>query len=132
MPSIEEVIVPRRDEQIQVNGKQATLRYMSYFEQLSKQVNSVSSVVGSTTSEITGATHTTSGNEVLICDVPCTITLNATPADEEIVTVKRLNGLVSVLGNGRNIDNSSTIMLSRDLTSLDFFYVLATDKWYIM
>ena len=131
MPSIEEVIVPRRDEQIQVNGQRATLRYMSYFEQLSNQVNTTASIVGSTTYEVTGATHTTSGNEVLICTVPCTITLNANPLDEELVTVKRMNGLVSVLGNGRDIDTSTTINLSRDTTSLDFFFSTATNKWYI-
>ena len=132
MPRIEIVSVPHRSESVQKGTNPPSLRYISYFENLTKNVNAATSVVGSTTYEINSATHTTTGNEVLVCTVPCTITLNANPLDEEEVVVKRLNGQVQILGNGKLIDTYTDGIIDTDGTCLVFLFSTLSNKWVII
>jgi hypothetical protein len=128
-----EIVVPRRDDLVSFEGVRASLRYMKYFEGLTNKVNDISTTLHNTTTNITSGTHTTSGNETLICTVPCVITLNANPEDEQTVIIKRLNGLVTILGNGKKIDviyDDGTI--ETDNTALLFFYSAAINEWCIL
>jgi hypothetical protein len=79
------------------------------------------------------SSFTTSGNTVVRVQAPLTITLSASPVNEE--TVKVLNGgsyAVTVDGNGKTISGSSTLAISNayDLASLQYYEEFA--EWIIV
>ncbi len=124
-----QLITPRRDERL-IDGDKASQRYIKFFEEISNVSNTQSSQLGTTI--VTSGAYLTSGAVTVICTGVTIVTLNALPEDRERVTVNRTNGLVTVLGNGKNINNESQIKLSKDTTSLDFFYSLTQNQWYIV
>ena len=81
----------------------------------------------------TAVSLTTSGTQTIICTAAVTITLNASPDDQEIATVVIQNGDVTIEGNGRNVmgDTDVTVIflnLQSDAT-LDLKYILETNEW---
>jgi len=81
----------------------------------------------------TATSLTTSGTQTIICTAAVTITLNASPDDQEIATVVIQNGDVTIEGNGRNVmgDTDVTVIflnLQSDAT-LDLKYILETNEW---
>lgn len=80
--------------------------------------------------------YTTLGSEIVVCDSSITVTLNDTPDDREMVTVKIRNGDVVINGNGRYLDGESSItFIAEDLQgqpTVDIIYLLETDDWIIV
>jgi len=76
--------------------------------------------------------YTTTGAERVLCNAAITISLDATPADDTRVYIKRINGSVTVSGNGNLIDGETSIILSREYTTLLFVYSSTLSNWYIM
>jgi len=123
------IIPPRRDEQL-IRGDKASQRYIKFFEQLSDSNNDSGSLV-SFTVILSDSTYTTTGNSTIICTVPATITLNASPDDLELVVINNTNGLVTVKGGGQLINGESEIIQHIDDTSLGYFYSSAQNEWFI-
>jgi len=86
---------------------------------------------GITTIVAVNGNATTTGNQRFICVGPSTITLNATPNNGEVVDVKRTNGLVTVLGNGRNIDDDNQLILDVDFVGVQLYFSIAQNVWII-
>ena len=129
------LVVPRRDEIIVETGGKPSLRFINFLESLGSNSNTVTEIVEvgvQTVVTVTTSTYTTTTSAVLLCTVPTVITLNLAPTNSETVTVNRTNGEVTVNGNGRTINGEASITLSRDKTSLDFFYSSDLNKWYII
>ncbi len=124
-----QLIVPRRDERL-IDGDGASHRYIKFFEELSTISNQQASQFGNTV--VVGGSYLTIGAVTVICTGVTTITLNTNPEDRERVTVNRTNGEVTVMGGSRLINTEATIILSKDETSLDFFFSIEQNQWYIV
>ena len=79
------------------------------------------------------ANHTTTKNEIITCEnsVDITVTLNAAPLDQEMVQVKRNNSKVIISGNGKTVDGSATVTLSKQYVGLTLIYSQEADSWGI-
>ena len=79
------------------------------------------------------ANHTTTKNEIITCEnsVAITVTLNAAPLDQEMVQVKRNNSKVIISGNGKTVDGSATVTLSKQYVGLTLIYSQEADSWGI-
>lgn len=77
---------------------------------------------------------TTERSTRVVATAAITITLNATPADQETVTVKRATsaGSVVVDGNGNTIDGSSNFTLLNNYDSYTFVYFENSSEWLII
>ena len=84
--------------------------------------------------EITSSGITTERSTQVVAKASITITLNAAPADQEVVTVKRVTGAgnVTVAGNGNNIDGSSTYLITTNYESATFVYFSDDGEWYTL
>ncbi len=80
---------------------------------------------------VTDVDYTTVGNQRVICDEAVTITLNASPNNGESVAVKRINGLVTILGNGLLIDNDAQLILTMDFDKAQLYFSSVRDGWII-
>jgi hypothetical protein len=82
----------------------------------------------------TSADYTTIDNDTVVCTnaSPITVTLNGSPDDLELVTVKMTVSRVNISGNGKTIDGNSTVMIDTRYHSLDLIYTLDTDSWSII
>ncbi len=122
------IIVPRRDERF-LNGDMASQRYIKFFEQLGTAVNTGDDT--DTTIEVSGSSYTTTGSGNIICTNPTTINLDFTPVDRDLVVITRTNGEVTVNAGGKLMSGDTTIILSRDYTSLAFRYGLVVNEWFL-
>jgi len=151
------IFVPRRDELAVIDDK-LSLRYQQYLEELGNSTNDNSTQVDANTVNIATnttniATNTTSiagintelgvlvvastnyttvSTSRVICNAAITITLRASPGDDEKVYVKRTNGEVTVNGNGNNIDGEASVILNAEYTTVLFVFSSFLDAWYIM
>jgi len=128
--AIERVTIPRRTDLSDLNGPNK-LRSITFFEGLGNQVNNLIEKLGNVTVAPLSP-FTTIGSGTIICTAVATINLNARPADTETLRVIRTNGLVTVEGNGKIINKTTSRTLSNDETALTFFYSFAQDQWYII
>lgn len=82
----------------------------------------------------TASSHTTAGDEIVEATGAITVTLNATPANEERVTVKRnaTAGDVTIDGNGHNIDGDSTYTMLINYEGIDLIYSIESGVWLIV
>ncbi len=124
-----QLINPRRDEAL-LDGGTVSHRYVKFFEEITNISNQQSSQLGNTV--IVSGSYLTIGAVTVICTGISTITLNTNPEDRERVTVNRTNGEVTVTSGARLINTESTIILSKDTTSLDFFFSIEQNQWYIV
>jgi hypothetical protein len=76
--------------------------------------------------------YTTIGSDIVICNDAVTVSLNDEPEDQELVTIKRAAGAVTIEGAGRNIDGVSNWVVNVQNTSLDIIYTVDTDSWSII
>lgn len=76
--------------------------------------------------------YTTSGSEILLPSNTLTITLNETPINQERVTIKNIGGVVTINGNGRNIDGSQTLIVDKLYDAPTITYIESKDQWYII
>ena len=77
----------------------------------------------------TGATtHTTAGNELIMCNntAALTITLNTTPKDNEKITVIRRDGTVSMVGT-LNGSTPTSVPSKNDI--IDVYYATSAGEW---
>ena len=135
MADLEVLVVPRRDEILIETGGKPSLRFINFLESLGTNSNTVTEIVAvgvQTVVNVTTSTYTTTTSSVLLCTVPTVITLNLAPTNSETVTVNRINGEVTVDGNGRSINGEASHILSKDTTSIDFFYSSDLNQWYII
>ena len=74
--------------------------------------------------ESVSSNFSTTRSAAIVATSNITITLNATPADQETVIVKRVTaaGNVTVSGNGNNIDGAASSTLSTNYDSLTVRY----------
>ena len=90
---------------------------------------------GGTTVNITDNYTILSSDEYILCDATIsslTVTLPSSPANGEIVTIKKTDSTgntVTVDGNGYNVDGQSTHIIS---TQYDFIKILYNTEWYIV
>lgn len=75
--------------------------------------------------------YTTSGNERIICNAPLTVFLNPQPFNDETVFIKRMNGEVTIDGNGHNIDDDPTAIMTVEYTTLRLTYAGELQQWVI-
>lgn len=77
--------------------------------------------------------HTTTGNEILICNntIPITITFNATPDDEEEVITKRRDARV-MLTSVKGIDGKTNINIITKYNSPHAIYTGEADEYSII
>lgn len=80
------------------------------------------------------ADHTTAGNEIIEATSNITVMLNATPDSEERVTVKRNTaaGIVTIDGNGKNIDGAATYDLTVNYDSATVIFSPDSNEWLII
>lgn len=78
--------------------------------------------------------YTTANSEIVICNnaAAITVTLNASPDDEELVSIKRTDGTVTIAGNGKTIDGKTAQRINVKYASLDLLYTVETDSWSII
>lgn len=105
-----------------------------YFVQLDNALRSVSRVTYS--SSATGD-YAISGNyeyEILVManTTAATVTLPASPEDQRRVSIKRTNALVTIDGNGKNIDGFPILVLNRLYDAPHLIYTDAAGEWSIL
>jgi len=85
------------------------------------------------TTELIDEDHTTSGDEVLICDnvLDIEITLNETPEDREQVTIKRINDFTVTYKALVNIDDKLEHKLNAKFDAVKLIYVASKNEWII-
>lgn len=83
----------------------------------------------------TAIDYTTIGAEIVQCTAALTITLNASPDDQELVTISITNGNVKVSGNGKNIDGDTDVKIVfaniQPPGVIDCLYLADLDEWII-
>ena len=128
------LIPPRRDEQLVSGGGLPEPRFINFLEEISAEVEAISkdiiNIEGTVQVVITG-TYQTSGNTVVICEGPSTITLDPSATDGTRVTVKRMAGQVTITSIALIDESSDDLILSRDRTGIDLVFVRETSSWYI-
>lgn len=79
---------------------------------------------------VTGTSHTTAGNEILICSNAAllTVTFNATPAQQEQVIVVR-NGAPIKVTSTKEINGKTTKRISRKYTAIHHIFTTEADAW---
>lgn len=105
------------------------------FDELSEELDGIETVRTAQTERYvisTSVDYTTSGSDIVICNDAVTVTLNSTPDDLELVTIKRAAGEIVIDGNGKQIDGGDTITVIRKYTSLDLVYTVDSDSWNII
>lgn len=133
------VVPPRRGEFITETGI-PTIRFMEYLETITDATNTATGDITLINSEIApssrtiyvvSSNHITTGAELVVCQAALTVTLNPSPADKELVTVKRdgFNGSLLIVGT---IDNGTNHNLFYNGDSVDLFYVDAESSWFII
>lgn len=133
------LVPPRRGEFITDTGV-PTIRFMAYLESLTDLTNTNTGDVTIINNEIAAATrtihvvsvdHTTTEAELVICQAALSVTLNPSPADKELVTVKRedFSGELLIVGT---IDNATNFNLHYAGDSIDLFYVESESNWVII
>ena len=81
---------------------------------------------------IPGGEYTTEGNQVIICTAPAVITFQTVGLkDATRVTIKRMNGEVEVVSSTTIDGKPSPLFITRDFTSLDFYYSEPDLAWFI-
>ena len=151
------IIVPRRDETA-LTGTALSLRYQQYLESITvttntneTQVNLNTSSIATNTANIgintsaisvldaavgdlivTGVSRVTTGTARIICTASITITLNASPGDDEKVYVKETNGQVVINGNGNTIDGAASVTIDRPYTCLLLCYSTLVGAWFVI
>ena len=133
------VVPPRRGEFITETGV-PTIRFMEYLESITEATNTATGDITIINNEIAPAVrtvyvvssdHITAGPEIVLCQAALTVTLNPSPADKELVTVKRegFNGSLLIVGT---IDKGANHNLFYNGDSRDLFYVAAESSWFII
>lgn len=79
-------------------------------------------------------TQTDEANEIISCsnNDAITVTLNADPFDGQRCHITRLGGAVSVSGNGRTINGSSTIKITQINQSRLIAYNSILNNWQVL
>ncbi len=75
--------------------------------------------------------YITTGNIRLVAKNSLTVTLNATPVNDETVFIKMMDGDVLIKGNGRNIDGSATQTIFIKNTALRLMYAYDLNEWLV-
>ena len=80
------------------------------------------------------ANYTTIGTGRIICNNSSniTITLNASPVDDEKVYIKQINNEVLINGNGNNIDGDSTLNIDTQYMTYLLCYSSTLSNWFII
>ena len=61
----------------------------------------------------------------------CTITFPSNPGENSVIIVRKGGGnRVGLVGNGRNINGSSTGTLTQNGTAIHFHYFIDTNEWF--
>ncbi len=59
------------------------------------------------------------------------ITFPAYPEENSVIIVRNGdNSSIKLIGNGKNINGSSTGVLQKQGTSIEFYYFIASDEWF--
>ena len=128
------LIPPRRDEQLVSSSGLPEPRFINFLEEISAEVEGISkdiiSIEGTTQVVISGI-YQTSGNNIVICDGTATITLDPGATDGTRVSVKRMNGQVTITAIALIDESSEDLILTRDRTGIDLVFVRETSSWYI-
>lgn len=133
------VVPPRRGEFITETGV-PTIRFMEYLETITDATNTatgdivtINNTIGPAARAVyvVSSNHTTTGAELVLCQSSLTVTLNPSPADKELVTVKRegFNGSLLISGT---IDNDTNMNLFYNGDSVDLFYVASESSWFVI
>jgi hypothetical protein len=154
------LVPPRRDELAVTGQQKLSLRHQQYLEDIAVSIGDESDQVDINTANIATNTtniatnttainainssfgdlvvittdYTTTGTDRIICNnsSAATVTLRSSPGDDEKVYIKRLTSQVTIDGNGNTIDGDSTLVLTRDYTSVLLTYSSVIDAWFIM
>lgn len=134
--AIETIITPRRDEDI-VTSSKPTLRFITFLEALSQSIKDISilaTVSEGETINVTSSTYTVLGdkNYTILCNAGATITLPASPLEKQQVNIKRLSSEVTVFGNGKNIDNESSWVITRLYANFAIEYSSTVGTWIVI
>ena len=81
---------------------------------------------------VTGVDVFVTGNVTVICESNLTVTLPFTPLDRDIVTVKRLGGLVVIDGQDKAIDGDTILNITRQGDAPKLQYSTQLGAWVII
>jgi len=134
MATIRDIVPPARGEEVVDGTGVCNPRFQNFVEDLTSNVKSISEDIinlEGTTQVVISGTYQTTGNQVIICDGVATITLDPGAVDGTTVTIKRMNGLVTITAIASIDDAADDLILTRDRTSVDLAFVSETSSWYI-
>lgn len=75
--------------------------------------------------------YTTEGSGIFLATNSITITLNDSPANQEKVQIKNTGGIITIDGNGKNIDGSQTLIVDKVWDAPTIIYLQDQDQWYL-
>ena len=75
--------------------------------------------------------HTATDHEFINATRSSTISLPEYPIENSVIIIRNGDSSsIKLSGNGKNINGSSTGVLTRQGTSIEFYYFLASDEWF--
>jgi len=85
-------------------------------------------------SVLTAVDYQSLSNEVITCTnvTPITVTMIATPVDQQSISIKRTSDTVTIEGNGKLIDGAANVIMNRQYVGLDLVYSAAGGFWSIV
>ena len=88
---------------------------------------------------VTGSTSMSGSDFVLFCNAttPITLTAPSSPVDGQVFKIKDASGTaetnnITINGNGKNIDGSSTVMINTNRGGIEMVYDQILDFWLVM
>ncbi len=140
------LIPPRRGEALTFEGI-GSLRFLEFIELASLTINDTAENQAEIDDNINqdqarqelrrdfsvqSSDYTTLDSEIVVCTDKMTITLNATPDDQELVSIQASNGVVVIEGNGNTINNETSAVIRRNFTTWDLLYGVEINGWIII
>lgn len=134
MTGIRTLLPPNRGEVLVDSTGVANPRFQNFVETITTEVQAISEDIidlEGTTQIVVSGTYQSLGNQVIICEDVSTITLDPAAVDGTKVTVKRMNGQVTITAIALIDGSSEDLILTRDRTAIDLVFVSETSTWYI-
>ena len=147
--SVNNVITPKRREDIFDKKGELTLRFVRWVELVTQQTNtsaidieansvsdSYSWPVESEHNDIKRTITTSANYTALVGDFinakgAVTITFPQYPTANSVIIVRNGDGSdIALDGNGKNMNGESTGLLVREGTAIEFYYFADSDEWF--
>lgn len=127
---------PNRSDVVVDKEGRFSQRMSTYLESLGRTIEEVNddiiSIEQISVTTVNTSTYNTDGDQRIVCLVPTVITLQNTDLiDGTEVTIKRVSGQVTI-NSPLGIDGDTTLILTRDGTSVTLIYNGDLNNWFII